>query len=95
MKSEVDSHAMDTQNKIHKNKDGMSPCCPRCASRRICYSESALTTIYCKDCKFEFALVDVSHSFSDDGSPKKCDCGTVHYGQANTCSLCTQREAAR
>lgn len=77
-------------------RNGQFPLCPTCASYRIVPvgENAAGTNLVCRDCGELFAASQIiSYGTSDRGDPRKCDCGAVHYGQTDMCSLCAQREA--
>ena len=73
-------------------RDGMRPLCVCCASQRI---QPAGINLLCLDCDALFAAADITgYGLSDDGGPRKCACGAVHYGRTDTCELCSRTEAS-
>lgn len=85
---------MNTQTTIPK-RDGQYPLCPTCFSPRIFAvgTNTAGMNIVCRDCESLFAASQITgYGLSDDGGPRKCACGVVHYGLTTTCFRCTQQE---
>ena len=73
-------------------KGVLRPLCPVCSSQHL---KPIGINILCRDCDALFAAADItSYGLSDDGGPRKCDCGVVHYGLTATCFRCTQQEVA-
>lgn len=92
---ELSEHAL-TLMPVPKHPEGLKALCPVCSSQRIVPvgENAAGINLVCRDCGELFAASQIiGYGASDGGCPRKCDCGAVHYGQTDTCSLCSQREA--
>ena len=71
-------------------RDGMRPLCPVCSSQHL---KPIGINILCRDCDALFAPADITgYGLSDDGGPRRCECGVVHYGRTDTCELCSLPE---
>ena len=85
------SHANTPAVDPLQKKDGMRPICPVCSSQRL---KPVGINILCMDCDALFGGNEiVGYALSVDSGPKKCACGAVHYGQTDTCELCSLPEA--
>ena len=89
---ELPEHALEVMP-ITKNAEGLRALCPCCSSPRIVARTDYLE---CKDCGAQFQPSEIiGYGLCDDGGPRRCDCGVVHDGLADTCFRCTQQEVAQ
>ena len=71
---------------IPKHADGLKALCPYCSSQHIV---ARTDYIECKDCGAQFMPAEiVGYGLSDDGGPRRCKCGVVHYGRTEICESC-------